>query len=92
MQKRRLTVTADVQPLSAGQRAVEAGEFGSLSEWANAAMAEKASRDRRLRLLRQALASYEAEYGEITEEEMGEQARADREAAITVRGPRRAVA
>ena len=88
MTKQRVTITADTEPLAAGQQAVVDGEYGSLSEWANAAMTEKVARDARLRVLRDAVAAYEAEHGVITAEEITAQARADREAAVVVRGRR----
>ncbi|MCL2092191.1 MAG: hypothetical protein FWH11_13490 [Micrococcales bacterium] len=88
MTKRRVTITADTEPLAVGQQAVADGEYGSLSEWANAAMTEKVTRDARLRALRDAIAAYEAEHGVITDEEITAQVRADQEAAIVVRGHR----
>jgi hypothetical protein len=92
MQKRRITITADPQHLAAGRRAVDDDEYGSLSEWANAAMAEKASRDIRVRLLHQLLAEYEETNGPISEAEMRAQERIDREAAIVVRTSRQPAA
>jgi len=88
MTKQRVTITADAEALAAGQRAVADGVYGSLSEWASAAMVEKVARDARLRALDDALAAYEAEHGAITDEEVAAQMRADREAAIVVRGHR----
>lgn len=83
--KQRVTVTVDAELVAAGNRAVEAGEAGSLSGWVSTALAEKVDRDRRLALLRAAIADYEREFGEITPEEIAAQRRADRENAVVVR-------
>ncbi len=84
--KQRLTVTIDPDLVEAGNRAVSAGQAASLSGWVNEALAERAVRDRRLQSLSAAIADYEAEFGEITSEEVSAQRRADREAAVVVRG------
>jgi len=84
--KRRLTVTVDPELVEAGGRAVANGDADSLSGWVNAALADKVDKDRRAAHLRVAIADYEAEFGEITAEEMAAQRRADREAAVVVRG------
>lgn len=84
--KERLTVTVDSALLEAGQRAVAAGRATSLSAWVNGALTEQVARERRLSALAEAVAAYEAEFGEISEKEMREQARADRAGAEVVRG------
>lgn len=84
--KERLTVTVDPDVVAAGQRAVAGGEAESLSGWVNAALVERARRDEQLRALGAAVASYEAEFGEITAEEAATLARADRKRAVVVRG------
>lgn len=84
--KQRLTVTVDPDVVAAGTRAVAAGRAGSLSGWVNAALSEKADRDRRMHSLAAAVARYERDVGEITEEEIRKRQRADREAAVVVRG------
>lgn len=86
--KQRLTVTVDPELVAAGSRAVEAGSAESLSGWVNAALVEQARRDQRLEALSAALADYEAEFGEITAEEMAVQLRRDRQEAVVVRGRR----
>lgn len=88
--KRRLTVTVDPELVEAGDRAVASGRADSLSAWVSAALADKARRDQQLEHLGRAIASYEAEFGEITAEEMATQRRADREDAVVVRGRRTA--
>lgn len=70
IRKQRLTVTVDTELVEAAVRAVEAGEADSVSAWVGIALAEKAQRSRRLELLRLAITDYEAEFGEITAEEI----------------------
>jgi hypothetical protein len=84
--KERLTVTVDPDLVAAGNAAVEQGLASSLSAWVNDAMAVRANRDRKLRAMSDAIASYEAEFGVITAEELAIQRRADRSAAVVVRG------
>ena len=84
--KERLTVTVDPELVEAGNRAVADGEAQSLSGWVSAALLEKIDRDRKLASLQTAISEYEAEFGEITAEEMVAQRRADREDAVVVRG------
>jgi hypothetical protein len=84
--KERLTVTVDPDLVAAGNKAVAEGRADSLSGWVNSALVDRAARDRRLEGLASAIADYEAEYGEITDEEMAAVKRADRQAAVVVRG------
>ena len=84
--KNRLSVTIDADLIAAGQAAVAAGEAESVSAWVNEALRLKAEQDRRLRALDQFIAAYEAEHGEITDEEMDAAVRSMRERAIVVRG------
>lgn len=87
--KERLTVTVDPGLIAAGNQAVAEGRAESLSGWANLALAERAERDQRLRALTAAVKAYEAEFGEIGDEELAAQTRSDRLAATVVRGERR---
>jgi hypothetical protein len=84
--KERLTVTVDPELVAAGNAAVERGIADSLSAWVNEALAARAARDRKLLAMSEAIEAYEAEHGEITAAEMEGQQRADRQAAIVVRG------
>lgn len=86
MSKSRLTVTVDNEALDAAREALSKGRAQSLSSWVNSALIEKAARERRATALRTAIAEYEAEHGEITDEEIAAQRRADRANAIVVRG------
>jgi hypothetical protein len=84
--KERLTVTIDRDLIEVAEQAVAIGDADSVSAWVNAALVERATKERRLRGLAKVIATYEAEFGVITEEEMAEQRRLDRAAAIVVRG------
>ncbi|MBA3742423.1 hypothetical protein [Sporichthya sp.] len=86
--RQRLSATVEADLLAAGRDAVAAGEAESLSAWVNAALRRQADHDRRMRALDAFLAEYEAEQGEITEEEMAAAARAMRARAVVVRGKR----
>jgi hypothetical protein len=84
--KERLTVTVDPELVAAGNAAVKRGIADSLSAWVNEALAERAARDHKLLAMSEAIETYEAEHGEITAAEIAAQARADRLAAVVVRG------
>ena len=86
--KRRLTVTVDPDLVDAGHRAVAKGTADSLSAWVSIALADRARRDEQLVRLQDAIADHEAEFGEITADEIAIQRRADREDAVVVRGRR----
>src|SRR2546423_4743199 len=88
--KERLTVTVDANLVEAGNQAVAAGRAESLSGWVNLALTEREAKERRLRAMAEAVAEYEARFGEISSQEMAAQQRADQKAAIVVRGRRRA--
>jgi hypothetical protein len=90
--KERLTVTVDRTLLEAGNAAVATGRADSLSGWVNLALAERAIKEKRLQAMADAVASYEAEFGAISTEEVSAQARADRSSALVVRGRRKASA
>jgi hypothetical protein len=87
--KRRVTITVDPDLLEAGHSAVASGQVDSLSGWISTALTEKIDRDHKHALLRAAIASYEAEFGEITPQEIAAQRRADRADAAVVRSPSR---
>jgi glycerol dehydrogenase-like iron-containing ADH family enzyme len=88
--KERLTVTVDPSLIEAATEAVKAGRADSLSGWVNLALTERADKERRLQALADAVAAYERKFGEISAEELEQQARLDRQAAIVVRGKSRA--
>lgn len=88
MTRERLSATVEADLLEAGRAAVAAGEAESLSAWVNAALRRQAEHDLRMRALSAFIAEYEADHGEITEEEMASAARAMRSRAVVVRGKR----
>jgi len=84
--KSRLSVTVDADLIAAVNAAIAAGAAESMSAWVNDALRLKLEHDRRLRGIGDFIAAYEAEHGEITEEEMEAAVRRARERAIVVRG------
>jgi len=84
--KRRLSASVDAELVAVAQEAVTGGHAESISAWVNDALRLKADHDRRLRALDDFLGAYEAEQGEITDDEMRDAARRARERAIVVRG------
>jgi Arc/MetJ-type ribon-helix-helix transcriptional regulator len=84
--KQRLTVTVDPELVEAGNEAIDRGEVGSLSSWVNSALADRAAKDRRLRALKKAVESYEAEFGIISQAEMEDLQRSDGRSSVIVRG------
>ncbi len=94
--KRRLSASIDPVLIEAGERAVAAGEAESLSAWVSDALERQVAHDVRIRSLDAFLADYEAEFGEISAEEMEAAARRARANATVVRGspargPRRGI-
>src|SRR5215468_2834948 len=70
MTKSRLSVTVDADLVAVVHAAVAAGAADSMSAWVSDALRLKLDHDRRLRGIDDFIAAYEAEHGEITEEEM----------------------
>ena len=90
--KRRITVTVDPELVEAANRAVANGLADSLSAWVSAALTDRARHDQQMAQLGDSIAAYEAEFGEITAEEIARQRRVDREHALVVRGTHRRTA
>ena len=84
--KERLSASVDAELVAVAQEAVAEGRAESVSAWVNDALRLKADHDRRLAALDDFLAIYEAEHGEITEQEMRDAARRARASAVVVRG------
>jgi hypothetical protein len=84
--KARLSATVDADLIEASQAAVAAGETESVSAWVNDALRLKIEHDRRLRGIDDFIAAYEAEHGEITDQDMDAAYRAAKARAIVVRG------
>lgn len=83
--KVRLTVTVDADLAAAAAAAVADGRAASVSSWVNDALIAETERARKLAALAEAVASYEAESGVITDEDMAAVERRGREAAEEVR-------
>lgn len=81
-------MTVDPAFVEAGNNAVSAGRAESLSAWVNSALAERVAKEHRLAALGEAVAAYEKKFGAISAQELADQARADRETALVVRGRR----
>ncbi|HEY7261913.1 MAG TPA: hypothetical protein VH589_10560 [Trebonia sp.] len=79
-------MTVDADLVAAVHAAVAVGAADSMSAWVSDALRLKLDHDRRLRGIGDFIAAYEAEHGEITEEEMEAAVRSMRERAIVVRG------
>ena len=84
--KERLSASVDAELVAAAHEAVARGQAESVSAWVNDALRLKADHDRRLAALDEFLAAYEAEHGEITEQEMHDAARKAKAGAVVVRG------
>ena len=85
--RERLSATVEAELLAAGRAAVAEGRAESLSAWVNDALRRQADHDRRMQALDEFLAAYEAEYGEITEDEIQQAERRARSRAVVVRTP-----
>ena len=77
--------------MAVAQEAVTGGHAESISAWVNDALRLKADHDRRLQALDDFLAAYEAEHGEITDDEMRDAARRTRTSHRGKRRPRAAL-
>src|SRR5258708_3932169 len=84
--KERLSASVDADLVSVAQDAVAQGRAESISAWVNDALRLKADHDRRPRALDDFINAYEAEHGEISEQEMRDAARRARARAVIVRG------
>jgi hypothetical protein len=83
----RLSASVDAELLVAGRIAVDEGRAENLSAWVNAALQRQADHDRRMTALDRFLHAYEAEHGEITDDEIGEATRRAQSRAVIVRTP-----
>jgi len=84
--KERLSASVDAGLVAVAHDAVARGQAESVSAWVNDALRLKADHDRRLGALDNFLAAYEAEHGQVTEEEIRDAARRARGRAVVVRG------
>jgi Arc/MetJ family transcription regulator len=84
--KQRLSASVDAELVAAAQAAVAAARATSVSAWVNDALRRQVEHDRRTTALGEFLAAYEAEHGEITEEEIRAATRQAESRAVVVRG------
>ena len=84
--KERLSASIDADLIAEAQAAVASGRAESVSAWVNDALRAKVEHDRGLAALGAFIAEYEAEHGEITEQEIQEATRRARSEAVVVRG------
>lgn len=84
--KHRLSATVDADLVAAAEAAVSAGQVDSVSAWVNQAMARQVERETRLAALTEIIAAHEAEYGEITDQDVVAARRTAAAAATVVRG------
>jgi len=87
MSRERLSATVEADLLAAGRHAVAQGRADSLSAWVNDALRRHADHERRISAIDAFLAAYEAEHGEISEQEIQAAARRARSRAVVVRAP-----
>lgn len=85
---KRVTFTVDEDLIEFVQIAVAEGRAESVSSWIAAAIADRSEKELKLYRLRVAIADFETEFGEITEDEMRDRQRLDRDAAAAVRANR----
>jgi hypothetical protein len=86
--KQRLSASVDADLLVAAETAAKRGEVANVSAWVNDAMRLKVEHDRGLAALAGFIANFEAEYGEITADEIEKAVRTARARAVSVRGSR----
>src|SRR5215475_13698177 len=86
MNKERLTASVDADLIAAAESSVARGRSESVSAWVNDALRLKLDQERRLEALAAFVAAYEADYGEITPDEMNQAVRRARSRAVSVRG------
>lgn len=89
MKKRRITVTIDEDLLAMANAAVERGRADSVSSWVNGVLRDRRTHEDRVAQLRDLVVDHEREHGEITDTQMSERVRLDREAAAAVRARRK---
>ncbi len=85
--RERLSATVEADLLDAARAAVAEGRAESLSAWVNEALRRQADHDSRRQALGEFIGAYEAEHGEITEEEIRDATRRTRSRAVVVRTP-----
>jgi len=85
--RQRLSASIEADVLASGRAAVAQGRAENLSAWVNDALRRQAEHDRRMSALDDLIDDYEAEHGEITEDEVRDATRRTRARAVVVRTP-----
>ncbi len=70
----RSSASVDADWVAVAQHAVDQGQAESVSAWISEALRLKVRHDRRMAALDQFISAYEAEHGQITQQEMDEAA------------------
>ena len=83
--KRRLSASIDADLMAAAEAAVQRGAASSVSAWVNEAFRRQLEHDRRLAAMDVFLATFEAEFGEITDEDIAAATKRTRADATVVR-------
>jgi hypothetical protein len=86
--KRRLSASVDAELIGAAEVAAARGDVANVSAWVNDAMKLKLEHDRGLAELAEVIADFEAEHGEITNQEIERAVRGARSGSVSVRGSR----
>ena|SRR5256885_547526 len=86
MNRERLSASVGADLIRAAEQAVAEGRAETVSAWVNEAMRRHVEHDERVRALGEFISAWEAEHGEITQEEMDAAGRAARRHAIVLRG------
>lgn len=91
-EKRRISASVDADLFAKAELAVAKGHATSLSAWVNDAMTNQIAHEQRLDALDRYLEAYEAEFGEITSDDIVAATRRTRAASIVVRGAKKSSA
>lgn len=83
--KQRLSASVDADLIRAAESAAKRGQTSSVSAWVNDALRLKLEHDQRLHALDAFIHAFEAEHGEITNEEIERASRRANSRAVTVR-------
>jgi hypothetical protein len=84
--RQRLSASIEGDLIAAARAAVAEGRAENVSAWVNLALRSYVEHEKRLSALDAFIASYEAEHGVITDDEMRLAARDARARAVVVRG------
>jgi predicted Zn-dependent peptidase len=89
-EKRRISASVDADVFAKAELAVANGFASSVSAWVNNAMVNQIAHEQRMAALDRYLEAYEAEFGEITPDDIVAATRRTRANSIVVRGSKSA--